>query len=139
MIEFAPESNYQIAKCYKILKLEVLKRTGSAQVASHRSTSFTDAFLRCLSSAECCSLPRSDSMVSMFLLIVIYLYKYECLIASVEICFFGFCFLLIVFASAMLSTSDRCMRIRLHQLCRAEPSSRSVFQLRSRVGFFDSL
>ena len=121
--------------------IEFSKRTGSAQVASHKSTSVMDARLSCITSTstECCSSLQSDSMVSTSRLIAIYLYKYECLIASVEIGFFSFCFFFIVFASAMLSTSDRCMRIRLHQLCRAEPSSRSVFQLRIRVGLFDSL
>lgn len=45
MIELALESNCEIAKCYLILKLELIKRIESAQVASHSSTSFTDAFL----------------------------------------------------------------------------------------------
>ncbi len=139
MTEFIPNVIVKEQTAIERVSIEFSKRTRSAQVASHKSTSFTDARLSCIASTECCSLSRSDSMVSMFRLIAIYLYKYECLIASVEICFFSFCFCFIVFASAILSTSDRCMRIRWHQPCGFEPSCRSVFQIRSCVGFFDSL
>ncbi len=139
MTDLVPQVIIKKQTAIERVDIEFSKRTGSAQVASHKSTSVMDARLSCITSTECCSSLQSDSMVSTSRLIAIYLYKYECLIASVEIGFFSFCFFFIVFASAMLSTSDRCMRIRWRQPCGFEPSSRSVFQFRSWVGFFDSL